>query len=205
MADLRNIIRQLAQPDGETAALVCTVDKVDKEARTVDCTPINEGAPLLGVNLQANQESDSGLCLFPKKGSFVVVGFVADGAAGVVLLTEKIESAEIVIGNTSAVIDADGLRIGTENMSAHIKPDNIIFNGGGLGGMVIIQKLTDKLNELKDTVNDLITKYNAHTHTTTATVGPSTETFGVISPTASTATAAAAFNKADYEDTDVKH
>ncbi len=55
MGDLRNIIRQLAQPDGETVPLVCTVDAVDKTARTIDCTPLNENAPLLGVNLQANQ------------------------------------------------------------------------------------------------------------------------------------------------------
>ena len=41
MADIRSIIRQLAQPDGETGALVCTVDEVDKTARTIDCTPIN--------------------------------------------------------------------------------------------------------------------------------------------------------------------
>ena len=127
--------------------------------------------PLLGVNLQANQEADYGFCLFPEKGSFVVVGFVADGAAGVVLLTEKIESAEIVIGDTSAVMDADGLRIKTEKMSADINRDNIIFNGGDLSGLVVIKSSPDKLNELKDTVNDLITKYNAHIHTTTATVG----------------------------------
>ncbi len=202
MSDLRNIIRQLAQPDGETAALVCTVDEVDKTARTIDCTPINEGAPLLGVNLQANQEADFGLCIFPEKGSSVVVGFVADGAAAVVLLTEKIESAEIVIGRTSAVMDADGLRIDTEKMSAHIGRENIVFNGGDLEGLVVVRKLTDKLNELKDTVNDLITKYNAHIHTTTATVG--TGPVGVISPTASTATAAKPFNKSDYENTKIK-
>lgn len=202
MSDLRNIIRQLAQPDGETVALVCTVDEVDKTARTIDCTPINEGAPLLGVNLQANQEADFGLCLFPEKGSYVVVGFVADGAAGVVLLTEKIEAAEIVIGGTSAVMDADGVRINTEKMSAHINRESIIFNGGGLDGLVVIQKLTDKLNELKDTVNDLITKYNSHIHTTTATVG--TGPAGVISPTTSTATAAKAFVKSDYENTKIK-
>ena len=202
MSDLRNIIRQLVQPDGETVALVCTVDKVDKTARTIDCTPINEGAPLLGVNLQANQEADYGFCLFPEKGSFVVVGFVADGAAGVVLLTEKIESAEIVIGDTSAVMDDDGLRIKTEKMSADINRENIIFNGGNLNGLVVIQKLTDKLNELKDTVNDLITKYNAHIHTTTATVG--TGPVGVLSPTTSTAQPAKAFNKSDYENTKIK-
>lgn len=197
MSDLRNIIRQLAQPDGETVALVCTVDEVDKTARTIDCTPINEGAPLLGVNLQANQEADYGFCLFPEKGSFVVVGFVADGAAGVVLLTEKIESAEIVIGDTSAVMDVDGLRIKTEKMSADINRDNIIFNGGDLNGLVVIQKLTDKLNELKDTVNDLITKYNAHVHACAAPGSP-------CKPVDMPAQPAKPFNKSDYENTKIK-
>lgn len=197
MSDLRNIIRQLAQPDGETVALVCTVDEVDKTARTINCTPINEGAPLLGVNLQANQEADYGFCLFPEKGSFVVVGFVADGAAGVVLLTEKIESAEIVIGDTSAVMDADGLRIDTEKMSAHINRENIIFNGGDLNGLVVIQKLTDKLNELKDTVNDLITKYNTHVHVCAAPGSP-------CKPVDVPAQTAKAFNKSDYENTKIK-
>lgn len=202
MADIKDIIRQLAKPDGETVALVCTVDEVDKTARTIDCTPINEGAPLLGVNLQANQEADYGICVFPEKGSFVVVGFVADGAAGVVLLTEKIESAEIVIGDTSAVMDADGVRIDTAEMSVHINKGDIIFNGGDLDGLIIIQKLTDKLNELTQTVNDLITKYNSHTHITTATVGIGP--VGVINPTTSTATAAKQFNKSDYENTKIK-
>lgn len=157
MSELRNIIRQLAQPDGETVALVCTVDAIDKAARTVDCTPLNEGAPLLGVNLQANQGADFGLCLFPEKGSYVVVGFVADGDAGVVLLTEKIESAEIVIGDTSAVMDADGVRINTEKMSAHINRDNIIFNGGDLGGLVKIEDLTKRLNLIENDINKLKT------------------------------------------------
>ncbi len=135
MGSIRDAIRQLAQQDGETAALVCTVDEIDKEARTVDCTPINEGAPLLGVNLQANQGSDFGLVIYPEKGAYVVVGFVADGAAGVVLATDKIESAELVIGETSAVIDADGLRVETSKMSAHINKEDIIFNGGKLDGL----------------------------------------------------------------------
>lgn len=203
MGSIRDAIRQLAQPDGETVALVCVVDEIDKKARTVDCTPINEGAPLLGVNLQANQGSDFGVVIYPEKGAYVVVGFVADGAAGVVLATDKIESAEIVIGETSAVLDADGLRVDTSKMSAYINKEDIIFNGGKLDGLVIIQKLTDKLNELKDTVNDLINKYNSHIHTTTATIGPSAAP-GVISPTTSAATPAKPFVKSDYENTKIK-
>ncbi|MBD5231938.1 MAG: hypothetical protein HDS66_07310 [Bacteroidales bacterium] len=155
MQNLRNIIRQLAQPDGETVALVCTVDAVDKSARTIDCSPINESAPLLGVNLQANQGADFGLCLFPEIGSFVVVGFIADGSAGVVLLTEKIESAEIVITDTSAVMDANGVRIETGDISAQLDKNAVTFNGGSLGGLVKVEDLTKRLNLIENDINNL--------------------------------------------------
>lgn len=191
MGSIRDAIRQLAQPDGETVALVCTVDEIDKEARTVDCTPINEGAPLLGVNLQANQGSDFGLVIYPEKGAYVVVGFVADGAAGVVLATDKIESAELVIGETSAVLDADGLRAETSKMSVHINKEDIVFNGGNLDGLVIIQKLTDKLNELVNT-------FNSHTHN--VTVSHPGGLFTTVAPDST----ANPFNKADYENTKIK-
>lgn len=200
MSDLRNIIRQLAQPDGETVALVCTVDEVDKAARTVDCTPINEGAPLLGVNLQANQSADFGLCLFPEKGSFVVVGFVADGAAGVVLLTEKIESAEIVIGHTSAVMDADGLRIKTEKMSADFNRDSIIFNGGDLGGLVKVEDLTKRLNLIENDINMLKTAMSGWV--------PVSQDGGAALKTAAAAwfaTTLTPTSRGDYENQKVKH
>lgn len=202
MDNIKDTIRKLAQQNGETVALVCTVDAVDKKARTIDCTPVNEGAPLLGVNLQANQGSDFGLVIYPEKGAFVVVGFMADGAAGLMLATDKIESAEMVIGETAAVIDAEGVRVKTAKMSADINKEDIIFNGGELDGLVIIQKLTDKLNELKDTVNSLINAYNNHTHITTATVG--TGPAGTISPTTSKAQTAKSFKKSDYENTKIK-
>ena len=155
MQNLRNIIRQLAQPDGETIALVCIVDAVDKSARTVDCSPINESASLLGVNLQANQGADFGLCLFPEIGSFVVVGFIADGSAGVVLLTEKIESAEIVIADTSVVMDANGVRFDVGDISAHLDKNAVTFNGGDLGGLVKIKELTKRLNLIENDINKL--------------------------------------------------
>lgn len=202
MDNIKEAIRKLAEQDGETIAMVCTVDEVDKKARTIDCTPVNEGAPLLGVNLQANQGSDFGLVIYPEKGAFVVVGFMADGAAGLMLATDKIESAEMVIGETTAVIDAEGIRLKTAQMSADINKNDIIFNGGKLNGLIIIQKLTDKLNELKDTVNSLINAYNNHTHITTATVG--TGPVGTISPTTSKAHTAKPFNKSDYENTKIK-
>ena len=120
MDNIKDTIRKLAQQDGETVALVCTVDAVDKKARTIDCTPVNEGAPLLGVNLQANQGSDFGLVIYPEKGEIVEVGIMTDGEAWLMLSTTIIESAEMVIGETAAVIDAEGVRVKTAKMTADI-------------------------------------------------------------------------------------
>lgn len=131
----------MAQGGRQTVSLICTVDAVDKDARTVDCTPIDEGAPLLGVNLQANQESKFGVVIFPRVGSYVVVGFVADGSAGVVLLTDDVESIEMVVKD--------------DNTSLKITEDGIVMNGGGLRGLVKIAELEDNLNQLKDYVEKL--------------------------------------------------
>lgn len=203
MTDIRQIIRQLAQPDAEMASMVCRVDSIDKEARTIDCSPINDEAPILGVNLQANQQQRVGICVFPVVGSYVVVTFTADGAAAFVSLFDEIESAEVVIGLSKVVIDNDGIRFDTEEMSEHIGKQDIKINGGQLGGLIIIQKLTDKLNELTNTVNKLVNAYNNHNHITTATVG--TGPVGQISPPQVYADLAKAFNKNDYEDTKVSH
>ena len=54
--NIATMIKQIASQGGNgTGFTVGTVTAVDKEARTVDVQPLNEDAPLLGVNLQANQ------------------------------------------------------------------------------------------------------------------------------------------------------
>ncbi len=151
----------MAQGGRQTVSLICTVDAVDKDARTVDCTPLDEGAPLLGVNLQANQESKFGVVVYPRVGSYVVVGFVADGSAGIVLMTDDIESIEVVVSDKTSrvVIDEERVRIDVgEETSAELTKDGVVLNGGELGGLVKVEELTSKLNELIDA-------FNNHTHT----------------------------------------
>lgn len=194
MSEIRNIIRELAKGGRQTVSLVCTVDTVDKDARTVDCTPLDEGAPLLGVNLQANQESAVGVVVYPRVGSFVVVGFVAEGSAGVVLLTDDIESVEVVISDesTTAVLDEEGARISVgdkvsaemssdgvvckvgDNTSAELSDDGIVFNGGSLRGLVKIAELEDNLDQLKKYVE----KLKSATSTGIKAVGVSTAASG---------------------------
>lgn len=48
------------------------------------------------------------------------------------------------------------------------------FNGGQLGGMVLVNKLVQDINDLKATVRDLISKYNSHTHILTLSSGTGT-------------------------------
>ena len=65
----------------------------------------------------------------------------------------------------------------------YVKADSSIeYNGGGLGGLVKVSALLNKLNALEQLLNDLVTKFNTHTHLYIP--GPGTAT----APTAVTAT-----------------
>lgn len=142
MGNIGQMIKALARQGANIEAQLCIVTAVDAAARTVDCEPLDESAPLLGVNLQANQGLTSGMVLIPKVGSYVIVALMNDGVNGCVIATEEVERMELVIGEARVEVTEDG----------------IVLNGGGLGGLVKVEALTAKLNELIDA-------FNAHTHT----------------------------------------
>lgn len=136
---IQEAIRKMAAAGTEPYCKVCTVDAVDEDARTVDCTPLDEGAPLVGVNLQANQECGEGVVLFPAVGSYVVVSFLGASVA-VVVLAEKVDKIDLKIGDTSAEIMDGQVDIAVRDTTAKISPEGVVINGGGLGGMVKIDR-----------------------------------------------------------------
>lgn len=137
------MIKMLAGNGGKGMGFtVGTVTAVDKAARTVDVQPLNEDAPLLGVNLQANQESAVGVVQIPREGSFVMVGFVQDGAAGMVLLCDDIEEAQVVIKDT-------------DTASIVVNEKGVCMNGGSLGGLVKVEDITTRLNLIEKDINKL--------------------------------------------------
>ena len=105
--------------DLELYLKICTVDDVDEDARTIECTPIDEGAPLTGVNLQANQSGENGIVLFPAKDSYVIVGFLSPSVACVVLTTE-ITKAIVTVDKTEIVIESNNVTLNTEKVSVAI-------------------------------------------------------------------------------------
>lgn len=66
------------------------------------------------------------------------------------------------------------------------KADSILINGGKLGGLINIEQLTSKLN-------DMVQAFNSHTHQ------------GVHGPTSPPLKMAQPFQSSDYEDKKVKH
>ena len=108
MSGLKHIIRQLATEGESASIMVGTVSAVDTEARTVDVEPINEDAPVLGVNLQANQAAKLGVVLFPRVGSYVAVAMLSGYSAGVVVLTEDVESIEVNINDGTKLTITEG-------------------------------------------------------------------------------------------------
>ncbi|MCF0184088.1 MAG: hypothetical protein HUK01_07120 [Bacteroidaceae bacterium] len=139
MSNIKELIRQLAQHGTSQSVFVGKVTAVDRQARTCDVEPIDEDAPVPAVNLQANQESGLGVVMTPRVGSYVVVAMLGGYASGVVVLTEDIERLDVKIGQKTVAVSEDG----------------IVMNGGDMGGMVKIQELTQKLNNLENDINTL--------------------------------------------------
>lgn len=128
--DIGNSIKRLALSGVELYLAVCVVDAVDEDARTIDCTPINEGAPLLGVNLQADQIQTVGVVSFPAVGSYVVVGFLSRDVA-VVVLAMEITKSVITIGDTEATVEDNSVKLKTKKGSATLTADNLKFDIDG--------------------------------------------------------------------------
>lgn len=72
--------------------------------------------------------------------------------------------------------------------------ESITINGGKLGGLINIESLTQK-------INDLVRTFNSHTHQV-STTGSATAQQGIAAPVTSKASE---LNKSDYEDTKVTH
>ena len=171
--DLRQAIQQMAMSGAELYCKVCTVDAVDEDARTIDCTPIDEGAQLLGVNLQADQEQEVGVVQFPAEGSDVVVAFLSANVA-VVVLTTEVTKTMLTVGNTEAVVEDNSVTLATEKVSVEVKDktakidvdgttvefdgDTTTFNGGSetMANATDLKKQLEKMSKRIDGIMDAI-------------------------------------------------
>lgn len=154
--NIKESIRLLALSGREIYCKTCKVDAVNEEARTIDCTPLDESAPLLSVNLQADQSSENGCVFLPAVGSYVVVAFLDDNTA-VCVLTDEIDKIVLKIGETDAEIIDGAISLDANGTTVKIDSNGVVINGGNLGGLVKISQLSSNLNLLKTYIETLQT------------------------------------------------
>lgn len=118
--------------DKEIYSKVGFVVSVDESERSIEFEPI-EGGNLENVRLQAALDTSSGIVQIPKIGSKVIITFINEVQAFVSLCSEV----------DKVLIDTDLVQ----------------FNGGSEGGLVNINDLVTKFNNLENDVNDLKTAF----------------------------------------------
>lgn len=129
MSGIREAILQLSDRHDEVYLKFATVDSVDTTRRTCNVTPLDGSAPLLGVNLQANQSGTTGFVLIPAVGSHVAVSFLNKNA-GCVVLTETVESASLHIDTCRIDADRQGITLEIEGQKAAITQGGIELEAG---------------------------------------------------------------------------
>lgn len=150
MSAMQEAVAKLAgtfQRDSVSIVL-CTVDSVDKDAQTCDCTPIGGDATTTIPSVQLTSEANDSFTIFPTVGSTVLVCFsIRNGAY---LLTQSdIDDIVCIVNNVFQ------------------------FNDGAFGGLVKVIELTTKLNNLETLVNGFVGLYNSHIHPETGgSTGP---------------------------------
>lgn len=167
LSEIKESIQKMASKGG--AGIVFTA-KVKSVERDTTCTVDLDGLTVSDVRLRAvvNGET-SKILVTPKTGSHVLV---AD-------LSGDLSQLAVVVYSEVEKIEVDA--------------DNIVFNGGDNKGLIKIEKLTQKLN-------DLVRTFNNHTHQVDTTGGPTAQsgTTAIPSP-------ASEFDKSFYEDTKITH
>lgn len=167
--ELRILLRQFIGKQKPT--LLGTVKDVDKTACT--CTITDDGTDYPGVRLRAVTGDAQGMVWYPSEGAFALAVQVEDTEEWAVLFATSYSSVEI-------------------------SAEQITFNGGKLGGLVVIGELTDKLNELVD-------KFNNHTHDVTVIQSPGPPPVTLPGTASQTGVPAQPFRVSDYENEAIKH
>jgi len=170
------LIKEIVKDNNaEMYSVVCEVISVNETDRAIVARPLNGNADIQSARLQASLGLDSGFVCVPKIGSSVIITFMNQFTGFVSLCSE-----------------IDYIKIDT---------DELIFNEGGNNGLVKVSELTDKINRLENKLNDLITKYNVHTHVASSFGAPTTPT-----PTPSQEVIIAPLTtQNDLENTKIKH
>lgn len=164
--------------------VAATVDSVNEAARTCDVTTITGKQSIAIEGVKLMPIVDDGVLFIPTIGSTIFMSYSNYGSAYVTQFSQ-IDKVLFIVGSTSLQI-IDG---------------KLMLNDGSYGGLIEVAKLVSKLNALENLVNDLVSKFNSHTHILSLTSGT-----GTAAPTAAPETTTLTpTQRNDIENTTITH
>lgn len=141
--NIREAVQRLSGTWGKdlVSIVFCTVDSVDLENRTCECTPIDDKATTTISNVMLQAEKNDGFFLVPADDSIVLVG-ISNEKKAFVLLTSDIQQLQVIIGEDSEFyVKPDQIK-GIVGSSTLLVKDKVIqFNDGTFGGLIKIDTL----------------------------------------------------------------
>lgn len=148
-----------------------TIESVDEENNAANVT-IFEGDTPIQVPLSLFNIGTSNVTIVPTVGSVAVIANPnGDDNNPQFLWFESVDKVSFKRGSISATLQVDpddeskdSISLSLGESSIDVTSDLIQFNGGSLGALVAISKLTERLNKLKAELDTLQNNIATHKH-----------------------------------------
>lgn len=195
----------LAQMFYTVRTVLVTVKSVD-EANGVAQVYLFEEDKTFPVPLSLYGTEEYGMVHVPTEGSAALITFIdGDINRPVFVGISEIDKWAFKRNETTITFttDPDEVNVTVGNSKVRITPDLIEMNEGSLDGLVIVGKLTERLNRLQQQIEAIQSAIASHSHLV-ATSGSATQHVGNTTTTTYAKVNVDSFDNSDYENEKIK-
>lgn len=195
----------LAQMFYTVRTVLVTVKSVD-EANGVAQVYLFEEDKTFPVPLSLYGTEGYGMVHVPTEGSAALITFIdGDINRPIFVGISEIDKWAFKRNETAITFttDPDEVNVTVGNSKVRITPDLIEMNGGSLDGLVIVGKLTERLNRLQQQIEAIQSAIASHSHLV-ATSGSATQQVGNTTTTTYAKVNVDSFDNSDYENEKIK-
>ena len=195
----------LAQMFYTVRTVLVTVKSVD-EANGVAQVYLFEEDKTFPVPLSLYGTEEYGMVHVPTEGSAALITFIdGDINRPVFVGISEIDKWAFKRNETAITFttDPDEVNVTVGNSKVRITPDLIEMNDGSLDGLVIVGKLTERLNRLQQQIEAIQSAIASHSHLV-ATSGSATQQVGNTTTTTYAKVNVDSFDNSDYENEKIK-
>lgn len=195
----------LAQMFYTVRTVLVTVKSVD-EANGVAQVYLFEEDKTFPVPLSLYGTEEYGMVHVPTEGSAALITFIdGDINRPVFVGISEIDKWAFKRNETAITFttDPDEVKVTVGNSKVRITPDLIEMNEGSLDGLVIVGKLTERLNRFQQQIEAIQSAIASHSHLV-ATSGSATQQVGNTTTTIYAKVNVDSFDNSDYENEKIK-